>query len=237
MTLSSLEMVEHIASALGDLRQRLVFVGGCVSGLLMTDPAVSSIRPTLDVDLVADVVDRPAYRLLEKGLDERGFRPDERPGAPLCRWRLGELAVDIMPVSPHLLGFTNRWYGEAVRTARPTALPNGATILLIDPVCFLATKIEAYRSRGGNDPTSSHDIEDVVSVVDARPEIVQELERSAPEVKRYLAVQIGAFLDDDRFSAALPGHLSPDAASQARLPIIRRRLSALAGRPPGTSRL
>ena len=47
--------VELVARALGDLRERLVFVGGCAVDLLLTDTAAAPSRVTYDVDLVAQV--------------------------------------------------------------------------------------------------------------------------------------------------------------------------------------
>ncbi len=44
-------LLELVASRLGEaLRSELVFVGGAVAGLLVTDPAMPAIRPTEDVD-------------------------------------------------------------------------------------------------------------------------------------------------------------------------------------------
>jgi len=40
---------------------------------------------------------------------------------------------------------------------------------------FLATKLEAFDGRGKGDYLSSHDIEDIVAVLDGRPEILDEL--------------------------------------------------------------
>ena len=51
----NLAKVELIAHALGQLRDELVFVGGCAVGLLMTDPAAAMARVTYDVDLVVEV--------------------------------------------------------------------------------------------------------------------------------------------------------------------------------------
>jgi len=46
-------LLEVVAERLGDdLRDEMVFVGGAVAGLLITDPAMPAIRPTEDVDLV-----------------------------------------------------------------------------------------------------------------------------------------------------------------------------------------
>ncbi len=51
----NLAKVELIAAALGPLLERLVFVGGCAVGLLITDTAAAPVRVTFDVDLVARV--------------------------------------------------------------------------------------------------------------------------------------------------------------------------------------
>jgi hypothetical protein len=46
-------MLESVAQRLGDdLLGELVFVGGAVAGLLVTDPAMPAIRQTEDVDLL-----------------------------------------------------------------------------------------------------------------------------------------------------------------------------------------
>lgn len=46
-------MMEWVAERLGQqLRDELVFVGGAVTGLLITDPGQPTIRPTEDVDLI-----------------------------------------------------------------------------------------------------------------------------------------------------------------------------------------
>ena len=48
-------MVKQIADALGDLKEKMVFVGGSVAELYADFPEVSDIRPTLDVDCLVDV--------------------------------------------------------------------------------------------------------------------------------------------------------------------------------------
>ena len=59
--------LEVVAHHLGKaLRGQVVFVGGAVVGLLITDPAQPAIRPTEDVDLVAQVAARAEYHRLEK---------------------------------------------------------------------------------------------------------------------------------------------------------------------------
>ena len=43
------------------LLDRLVFVDGCVIGILMTDPAAAGIRLTRDVDATADLTSYAMY--------------------------------------------------------------------------------------------------------------------------------------------------------------------------------
>jgi hypothetical protein len=64
--------------------------------------------------------------------------------APICRWTYRGTQVDLMPTDPTVLGFANRWYDLAVRTAADVRLPSGAVIRLIAAPAFLATKFEAF---------------------------------------------------------------------------------------------
>jgi hypothetical protein len=109
-------------------------------------------------------------------------------------------------------------------------LPNGQSIRLIAPPVFLATKLEAFRGRGGGDFLASHDLEDIAVVIDGRPQLVDEVRASGPELSAYLAEEFRLLLRNDAFLEALPGHLPGDDASQARLPMIRERLAMLATR-------
>jgi hypothetical protein len=95
------------------------------------------------------------------------------------------------------------------------------------PPLFLATKLEAFRTRGQGDFLASHDIEDIVPVVDGRPELVGKVHASAPEVRAYIAAAIGGFLQSVDFVQSLTGHVPSDDASQARVPLIREHLRRL----------
>lgn len=46
---------------LGELADEMVFLGGCATGLLITDPAAPPIRVTRDVDAIVQVVSRADY--------------------------------------------------------------------------------------------------------------------------------------------------------------------------------
>lgn len=227
----NLEMVERIAEALGSLREQVVFLGGSATGLLLTDPAAPSIRVTKDVDVIVEVATRLAYHRIETALVERGFRHDMTEGAPTCRWRLDDLILDAMPTSSEILGFSNQWYPEAIRTSIPTQLPSGIRIKLVAPPYFIATKLEAFFGRGRGDYYGSHDMEDLVAVVDGRPELVRETNAVEPRLKSYLNAKLAPLLEDEQFRYALQGHLPGDPGSQARLPLLLQRLKAISAGP------
>jgi predicted nucleotidyltransferase len=215
--------VELVAQALGDLRKRLVFVGGCAVDLLLTDTAAAPSRVTYDVDLVAQVAALAGYHKLEKEFVTLGFKRDVSEDAPICRWRLENLEVDLMPTDTNILGFANRWYPLAVQTAELIELPSGAKIRLIAGPVFLATKFEAFADRGKGDLLGSHDLEDIVNVLDGRPEIVGEIAQSPLELKHYLAQRCGALLKLPKFMDALQGMVFPDESLAERVQMLVER--------------
>jgi hypothetical protein len=69
-------MLESVAERLGDhLLDEFVFIGGAVAGLLITDPAMPSIRPTEDVDLLVQALTLADYHRMGKTLDGSGLSP------------------------------------------------------------------------------------------------------------------------------------------------------------------
>jgi len=216
------------AVALGELCDALVFAGGCVTGLLVTAVRAQSIRATRDVDVVVQAASLREYHAMESAVAARGFSHDVSADAPICRWVRGALKLDLMPSSQGVLGFHNRWYPLAMQTAEVLELPEGPRIRLILPPVFVATKLEALQGRGRGDYLASHDLEDIVTVVDGRAELLGEAARAGAPLRRYLAEQFAALLASNDFLNALPGHLPGDAASQQRSPEVLRRLRALA---------
>jgi hypothetical protein len=75
----------------------------------------------------------------------------------------------------------------------------------------------------------SRDMEDIVTVLDGRSEIVSEVKEAGKEIEDYLTERCSMLLNERDFLDALPGHLLPDAASQDRSALIIDRLKAIAG--------
>lgn len=150
-------LFESVVHVLAPVLDELVFVGGCMTGLFITDPAAGGIRPTRDVDAIVDVTSYAKYAALSERLRALGLAEDTTPGAPLCRWRRNELIVDVMPVDERVLGFSNRWYPAAIKTAQALQIA-GHEVRVVTPALFIATKLDAFHGRGGGDIVASHDL-------------------------------------------------------------------------------
>ena len=219
--------LEAAVRVLQPLLDELVFAGGCATGLLITDPAAGSVRPTMDVDVITEVASYAEYASLSERLRGLGLSEDSSEGAPTCRWRYRDLIIDVMPTDERVLGFSNRWYASAIAAARRITIA-GLDIRVVTAVYFLATKFEAFRGRGRNDYRGSHDLEDVIAVIDGRPELLREVAAAPNDVKTYIATEARKLLGTRAFVDALPGFLLPDSASQGRAPLLLERLRTLA---------
>jgi predicted nucleotidyltransferase len=210
------------------LLDRIAFVGGCASGLLLTDPGAAPVRPTIDVDAIVQIASYDELMILERRLRQLGFEQPQVEGAPLCRWIHGDVILDLMPTDSTILGFSNRWYPQALEDAE-TVEVGGYQIQLISAPYFLATKLEAFHGRGQFDYRMSRDMEDIVTVLDGRPEIVAEVERCADLLQQYLKNEFARLLLERDFVEALPGHLLPDQVSQQRIRIVPERIRRIVG--------
>lgn len=199
----NIRMIIHVAKRLGDLRNRVVFVGGCATGLFIADPAMPESRVTQDVDVIVEVASRIEYYKLEKELRNRGFMQDMNKNAPVCRWLIDNIKVDVMPTQEDILGFSNRWYLPAIQEASRLEIEKDLAIQLVSPPYFLATKIEAFKGRGGGDYMASHDMEDIITVLDGRPGVGSEIRRSSDDLKDFLSATFRMLLANNGNTLAL----------------------------------
>jgi predicted nucleotidyltransferase len=223
----NLAKVELVAHVLGPLRDQLVFVGGCAAGLLLTDQSAAPARVTYDVDLTVQVAALPDFYLLEEQFTGLGFKRDVTMEV-ICRWQYQGLEVDLMPSDPAILGFANRWYPLAIETAQTVTLPSGKTIRLITAPAFLATKFEAFADRGKGDLLGSHDLEDIINVLDGRPELPREAAAAPAELRAYLGARCRELLATPNFMDFLPGMVFPDESLAERVLVLAQRLQQIA---------
>ena len=177
MSNHNLDLLAEAARLLKPLLDELVFVGGSTTALLITDKAAADVRPTYDVDAIAEITSYAAYADFSERLRKIGFAEDTTEEAPLCRWRQKRIILDVMPLDEKILGFSNRWYRPAMEFAEERELEPKLSIRVVSAVYFCATKLEAFVGRGKGDYLSSHDLEDLVAVIDGRAEIVEEIRR------------------------------------------------------------
>lgn len=223
----NLEILEAAVKLLDNLIDQLVFLGGCATGLLITDSAAPPIRATQDVDVITEVATMTEYYRMAERLRAEGFQEDTSEDAPICRWKAGGLLLDVMPTNPQLLGFGSEWYREAFETATLQTLPSGKSIHMITGPYFLACKLAAFTSRGEGDYLMSHDMEDIVAVLDGRPEVVKEIGQAQITLRRHLVESFQELFESSQFCEALSGHLPPDWASQSRVQIILSRIKQI----------
>lgn len=220
-----LATLEKVAWELGPDCAGVVFVGGTVAALY--EDATLDVRPTDDVDVVTAVALPQYYALLER-LKAKGFGPCLDEDAPVCRLVTSSgLKVDVMPVDPAVLGFSNRWYPEAFARAGAYRLPGGTQVKAITPPYFLATKLEAFRGRGNGDFRSSHDLEDLVSLLGRMPQLLEELRSSGEPVAEWLVAELRALAGKRAFLEAVEGCFPGDAASQQVAAALLESLEAL----------
>lgn len=226
----NLDLLVRVAEALGDLREQVTFVGGCATALLITDPAAAPVRATQDVDAIVAAVSLAEYQHVGAVLRERGFAQTIEGGEPPYRWTYSGLKLDLMPVEPAILGYSNRWYRAVLSSAAVMVVGTGVAVRVADAPSFVATKLEAFLDRGGGDYLSSHDLEDVLSVVDGRAELVAELGKAPQELRSFVAQTFARLLANDEFDNALPG-LVADGSPAVRTPVVLERLRAIAALP------
>ena len=219
-----LQRIQTVASRLSPLKVDFAFLGGAVLGLLITDPAAAAIRPTKDVDVLLGTRKRATHADMEAVLRRHGFRHDMSEGAPICRWWLDDILVDILPVGQEVWGWESKWFAKALQQAQNVETADGVSVRVGTAPFLLATKLEAFKGRGNSDWYGSQDLEDIITLVDGRPELVAEIESAPQGLRCYLAAEVSQLLTTPGFLDVMPGHLPPDPASQRRLPTVLDRL-------------
>jgi len=223
----NLNIIAQISEALKKLHLEFAFVGGTIVGFLLDNPSLVRLRATDDVDAIANVVTFLEYVDLEKRLRDNGFVNDASENAPICRWIFEGSKVDVMPVKDHTGGMNDEWFKYALDTSTVKTLQN-VSVKTISATCFIATKLSAFYGRGQNDYYGSHDLEDIITVINGREEFLEELKREDLALRTFVSERVQDLIGRQAFIDALPGHLESDMASQQRLPGLLRRLTEIA---------
>ncbi len=219
----NLSLLIGMAQAMGPLCEQVVFVGGCATGLLLDDTGLMDVRPTEDVDAIVEVATLAAYHRLAEQLMQRGFKQTLADNTPPFRWYWNRMQLDLVPLDEQVLGFSNPWYRVGYEQAQTMELAAGLKLRHLSAPHFLATKFEAFADRGQNDVYLSHDLEDIMTVMEGRSAVVQEVATAHEAVLQHVSSSVAALLKMPAFHNALPGLLS----DPGREPTVKARLTQI----------
>ena len=218
--------ISTLLDALKDHAEQVVFVGGAVTSLLITEKAAFRVRPTKDIDIIVQNKNRNGFYKFEEDLRSLGFKQKMVADDPICRWYLDEIIVDVVPTSEEILTFGNAWYEIAFRDSIQLPLIDERPFKVISAPMFICTKLNAFDDRGNNDYANSHDMEDIVCVIDGRPELIDEVKRCDPSAKENLKIRFADLLKTDEFIGSLEYQIP--FGSIGREQIIIDRMHAIA---------
>lgn len=219
----NIAVVAEVAEALSEIKEAMVFVGGAVVSLYTDDPAADEIRPTQDIDMTLNIVNLHHWQDVQEKLGELGFYPDPF-GHAICSYRYKDIPVDIMATEDGPLGPSNSWYKIGFENLW-TAKALDQEIKILSAPCYLATKFEAFNNRG-NDYRTSHDIEDVIYVLDNRLQIVEEVANEDERIKVFIKQQLKLIVDKGLLSEVLMTHIHPLMLDE-RLPIVEEKIAEI----------
>lgn len=208
--------IKAVATALQELVDRVVFVGGATVSLY-ADREAEEVRPTDDVDILIELVSYKDYAAIEEKLREKGFANDMESKV-ICRYKIQGIIVDVMPTSEVPLGFSNRWYIPGFRSAIKHQLSDETEVRILAPEYFLATKLEAFKNRGKGDGRTSTDFEDIIFFLNNRSVIWDELANTTPPLSDYLKESLSELLQNKYIDEWIGSHL--DYSEQERLEYI-----------------
>ncbi len=220
----NIAVVEKVAIALQELKDKMVFVGGAVISLYTDDPAADEVRPTMDIDMTINVAGFGEWAQLQERLSQLKIQPDPQ-GHSICSYKYEDVLIDIIPSDDSPIGPANPWYKPGFASVIEVDVKSQKIKILPAPY-FLATKFSAFHDRG-KDYRSSHDFEDIIYVIDNRTTIVEEIEKADQEVKVFLIEQFKKLLSHPQREEIIAAHIHPLVVAE-RLKIVIDKIHSIA---------
>ena len=122
--------------------------------------------------------------------------------------------MDILPIQEDVLGWSSKWFPEALEAAIPLTRRR-RTFKVVSAPYFVALKLEAFEQRGRGDFITSVDFEDVICLFNGRETIVEEI-RAVPELARGLAGKFKRYLESDDLYTAVEGFVMTEENPEKR---------------------
>ncbi len=215
----SILRIKAVATILKEINQKLVFVGGATVALYAPREISFETRPTDDVDIVVELASYMDYSKLDEELRGLGFRNDIESGV-ICRYKIQGIIVDFMPTNSAVLGFSNCWYPEGFKNAIDVDLDEDTCVKIFSPAYFIASKLEAFKDRGGKDYRTSTDFEDIVYVFENCKSLESDLSNASKNLKDYFKIEFSKLLNNPNLEEGIYAHLSPRFATIKSLEIM-----------------
>lgn len=194
-----------IANALGELNERVAFVGGAVVSLYIDDPAADDVRPTQDIDFSMEIAHLAELEFIRESLVQKGFYQTSEDDV-ICRFRYEDIKVDVMATKAVGWAPANPWFEAGFNNLVQFDL-DGKKIRCLSLPYFLASKFAAFYNRGAKDPRTSKDMEDIVYILNHRMGLAEEVLGSEVAVKQYLRDCFQDIIDDSVKQEAILGNL------------------------------
>ncbi len=194
-----------IALALGELNDKVVYVGGAVVSLYIDDNSADDVRPTKDIDISMEIVSLGELEKIRTQLTQKGFYQSSEDNV-VCRFRYEDIKVDVMATKAVGWAPANPWFAPGFNQLLEFDL-EGTKIKCLSLPYYLATKLTAFYDRGITDPRTSHDFEDIVYILNYSSNIVGLISSADAEVKKYLLDSFQDILKDNAKQEAILGNL------------------------------
>lgn len=217
--------VVEIATALKELKDQMIFIGGAVVSLYADDASSSEIRQTTDVDLTINLLNYTDWMHMQERLAILGFYPNPE-GHAICSYTYKGILVDIMPSKDGPIGPANKWYAIGFNNLWTETI-SSLEIKILSVGCFLATKFEAFKDRG-TDYRTSHDFEDIIYILDNRTTIVEEIQNEPERIQQFLKAELTKVHTSANFEEIMSCHIHP-LIYEDRLPLIVEKIKAIIG--------
>lgn len=188
------KVIHTISHGLGELNDKVVYVGGAVVSLYIDDKAAEDIRPTKDIDISLEIASITELENLREDLSKKGFKQSHEDDV-ICRFRFDDIKVDVMATKAIGWAPANPWFESGFKSAIPINV-DGALIKILTLPYFLATKFSAFDDRGRKDPRFSTDFEDITYILNYTSNYKEQILKADKEVQAYLKDNFLKILDD-----------------------------------------
>jgi predicted nucleotidyltransferase len=201
----NLKVISKVAKALGELNDRVVYVGGAIVSLYINDPAAEDIRPTKDIDISLEILTLGELEDLRILLNEKKFYQTS-DATVMCRFMYDDITVDVMSTKAIGWAPADKWFAPGFKHLETRNIEE-QQIRILPLAYFLATKFSAFHDRGAKDPRTSKDFEDITYILDNRVDLIEQIINSPQDVRQYLNSEIKNILSDSGLQEALIANL------------------------------